>query len=52
MNVAFLVSIPVDQMKEFAGLVEDDLNSVGGRLVFVKADTEKLFITRARKGYE
>ena len=47
-NVAFLVSLPVKEIKRFAQLVEDAINEVGGKFVYSKTSSSRLFIQEDR----
>ena len=47
MNVAFLVQIPTKDVERYMQLVEDALNSVEGKRIFVKVSTHRLFIKEA-----
>ena len=48
-NLAWLVSVPPEMVERTAQLVDDDLNEVGGRLVYHKISSDKLFIIPARE---
>jgi hypothetical protein len=47
-NLAWLVSVSPAMVERLAQLVDDDLNEVGGRLVYHKVSSDKLFIIPAR----
>lgn len=47
-NLAWLVSVSPAMVERLAQLVDDDLNEIGGRLVYHKVSSDKLFIIPAR----
>ena len=47
LNVAHLVQVPTKMLDRYAQLVEDAINEVGGRYVFSKSSSARLFIKEA-----
>ena len=47
MNVAHLVQIPTQMLERYSQLVEEAINAVGGRYVFSKSSSARLFIKEA-----
>jgi len=46
-NVAHLVQVPTKMLDRYAQLVEEAINEVGGRYVFSKSSSSRLFIQEA-----
>ena len=49
MKLAFLVDIEIEQIKRFRQLVEDAINSVGGRLIYTKQSPNPIRILCAEE---
>ncbi len=47
-NLAWLVSVSPEMVQRLAQVVDDVLNDIGGRLVYHKISSDKLFIIPAR----